>query len=72
MNLIPRNPSKPQSSKTLFAPARQNRKPPLSSDHDELQEPTLQRTPMKLSVHPEKESNDEYENEADDEFCSSP
>ncbi len=26
---------------------------------------------MKLSVQPERETDDEYENEADDEFCSS-
>ncbi len=68
VNLTPRNPSKPQSLKTLSAPARQSRKPPSSSDRDELQEPTLKKTPMKLSVQPERKTNDEYENEADDDF----
>ncbi len=60
MTLTPRNPSKPLSLKTLSAPARQSREPPSSSDRDELQEPTLQRTPMKLSVQPKKETDDEY------------
>ncbi len=54
VTLTPRNPSKPQFSKTLSAPARQSRKQPSSSDRDELQEPTLQRTTMKLSVQPER------------------
>ncbi len=66
--VIPRNPSKPQFLNTLASPARQNREPLLSSDRDELQEPTLQRTPMKPSVQPKKETYDEYENEADDDF----
>ena len=64
VNLTLRNLSKPQSSKTLSASARQSRKPSPSSDHDRLQEPTLQQTPMKLSVQPEKDTDDEYENEA--------
>ncbi len=68
VTLIPRNPSKPQSLKKLFAPAKQSREPLSSSDRDELQKPTLQKTPMKLSVQPERETEDEYENEADDEF----
>ncbi len=68
VNLTPRNPSKPLSLKTIFVPARQKREPPSSSDRDELQEPTLQKTPMKLSVQPERETDDEYENEADNDF----
>ncbi len=68
MNLIPRNPLKLQSSKSIFAPARQNCKPPSSSDCGELQESTLQRTLMKLSVQPERETDKEYENEAYDDF----
>ena len=68
VNLTLRYPSNPQSSNTISAPARQSREPSLSSDRDELQEPTLQRTPMKLSVQPERETDDEYENEADDDF----
>ena len=68
VTLIPCNPLKLQSLKTLSAPARQNCKPTSSSDHDELQESTLQKTPMKLSVQPERETDDEYENEADDDF----
>ncbi len=68
MTLTPRNSSKPLSLKTLSAPARQSREPPSSSDRDELQEPTLQRTPMKLFVQPERETDDENENEADDDF----
>ena len=68
MTLTPRNPSKPQSLKTPSAPARQGREPPSSSDRDELQKLTLQRTPMKLSVQPERETDDEYENEADEDF----
>ena len=68
MTLTPCNPSKPLSLKTLSAPARQSREPPSSSDRDELQEPTLQRTPMKPSVQPERETDDEYENKADDDF----
>ena len=66
------NPSRPQSSKRISAPVRQSRKPSLSSDRNELQEPTLQKTPMKLFIQPDKERYDEYENEADDDFCSSP
>ncbi len=66
--LTPRNPSKPQSSKTLFAPAGQSGEPPSSSDCDKFQEPTLQKTLMKLSVQPERETD---ENVADDEFCLS-
>ncbi len=68
VTFTPRNPSKPLSLKTLSAPARQSREPRSSNDRDELQEPTLQRTSMKLSVQPERETDDEYENEADDEF----
>ncbi len=71
VNLSLHNLSKLQSSKTLFAPAKESRKPPPSIDCDKLQELTLQKTSMKLSVQPEKESNDEYENEADDDFCPS-
>ncbi len=75
VTLTPRNPSKSQFSKTVSAPARQSREPPSSSDRNKLQEPTLQRTPMKLSVQPERETDDEYENEADDDFhpsCQQP
>ncbi len=72
MTLTPRNPSKPQSSKTLSAPTRQSRKPLLSSDRNELQEPTLKRTPIKLSLPPEQKTDDEYENKADDDFRPSP
>ncbi len=68
VNLTLRYPLNPQSSNTISASARQSRKPSPSSDRDELQEPTLQRTPMKLSVRPEKEKDDEYENEPDDDF----
>ncbi len=68
VNLTPHNPSKPQSSKTLSAPARQSRKPPSSIDCDKFQELTLQRTSMKLSVQPERIMDNEYENEADDNF----
>ncbi len=68
VTLTPRNPSKPLFLKTLSVPARQSREPSSSSDRNELQEPTLQRTPMKLSVQPERETDDEYENEADDDF----
>ncbi len=71
MTLTPRNPSKPQFLNILAARARENRKPPSSSDRDELQEPTLQRTLTKPSVQPERETYDEYENEADDDFRSS-
>ncbi len=71
VTITPRNPSKPQSSKTVSALARQSRKPPSSSDCDKLHEPTLQRTPMKLSVQPERKTNNEYENKADDNFCAS-
>ncbi len=66
--VTPRNPSKPQSSNTLAAPARQIREPLLSSDRNDLQKPTLQKTPMKLFVQPERETDDEYENEADNDF----
>ncbi len=59
VTLNPRNPSKSQSLNTLAAPARQSRKPLSSSDRDELQELTLQRTPMKPSVQPERETDDE-------------
>ncbi len=69
VNFTPRNPSKPQSLKTLSAPARQSREPLPSSDRGELQAPTLQRTLMKLSVQLERETDDEYENEIDDNFC---
>ncbi len=68
VNLTLRYLSNLQSSNTISAPTRQSREPSLSNDRDELQEPTLQRTPMKLSVRPEKEKDDEYENEADDDF----
>ncbi len=68
VTLTPCNPSKPLSLKTLSAPARQSREPPSLSDRDELQEPTLQRIPMKLSVQPMRVTDDEYENEADDDF----
>ncbi len=68
VTLTPRNPSKPLPLKTLSAPAKQSREPPSSSDRDKLQEPTLQRTPMKLSVQPERETDDEFENGADDDF----
>ncbi len=71
VTLTPRNPSKPLSLNTLAAPARQSCKPLSSSDHDELQEPILQRTPMKPSVQPEREIEEEYENGADDDFRSS-
>ena len=54
--------------KTLFAPAKESRKPPSSSHCDELQEPTLKKTPIKLSVQPERKTDDKYENEADDDF----
>ena len=50
VNLTPCNPSKPQSSRTLFAPARRNRKQPSSSDRDQDQELTLEKTSMKLFV----------------------
>ncbi len=68
MTITPRNPSKPQSLNTLVAPARQSREPLSSNDRDELQGPSLQRTPMKPSVQLERETDDEYENEADDDF----
>ncbi len=71
MTFTPCNSSKPLSLKTFSAPARQSREPTSSSDRDELQEPTLQRTTMKLSVQPDKETDDEYENEADDDFSPS-
>ncbi len=60
VTLTPRNASKLLSLRTLSAQARQSRDPPSSSDRDELQEPTLQRTPMKLYVQPERETDDEY------------
>ncbi len=63
-----RNPSKPQCLKKISALAKQSREPSLSSDCDELQEPIPKRTPMKLSVQPEKDTNNEYENEADHDF----
>ncbi len=66
VNLTLCNPSKPQYLKTLFAPARQSREPTSSNDHDEIQEPTLKRTPMKLSVQPKKKTDNEYEKQADD------
>ncbi len=72
VNLTPRNPSKTQSSKTISTPARQNRKPPPSSDRDEHQKTTLQKSPMKFSVQLERETDDEYENEADDDLHLSP
>ncbi len=71
MTLTPHNPSKLQSLKKLASSARQSRKPLSSSDHDELQESTLQKTPIKPSVQPERETDDEYENEANDDFRSS-
>ena len=72
LNLTPCNPSKPQSLKTLSSQARQSCKSSLSSDRYEYQESTLHRFLMKLSVQPEKETDNEYENEADDDFRSSP
>ncbi len=69
VTLIPCYPSKPQSLKTLSAPARQSGKPSSSSDCDELQEATLQRSSMKLSIQLKRETDNEYENEADDDFC---
>ncbi len=68
VTLTTRNLSKPQPLKTLFALAGQSRKPPSLSDRNKLQEHTLQRTPMKLSVQPETKTDDKYENEADDDF----
>ncbi len=41
LTLTPCNPSKPMSLKTLSASAMQSRKPPSSSDRNELQEPSL-------------------------------
>ncbi len=72
VTFTPRNLSKPQSSKTLSAPTRQSRKPPSLFDRNDLQEPIVQRTPMKLFVQPEGETDDEYENEADEDFRPSP
>ncbi len=72
LTYIFRNPSKPQFSKILSAPARQSRNPLSWSDRHELQEPTLQRTPIKLFVQPERKTDNEYENEADDDFRPSP
>ncbi len=63
-----RNPSKLQFLKTLSAPARQSHKSPSSIDRDELQEPTLQRTLMKLSIKPKREKDNKYKNKVDDEF----
>ena len=68
VNLTLYNPSNPHSLKTISASSRQSREPSLSSDRDELQEFSLQRTHMKLSVQPEKETDDEYENDADDDI----
>ena len=68
VTLAPCNPSKLQSSKALSATARQNRKPPSSSDHDELQELTLQKTAIKPFAQPERETDDKYENEVDGDF----
>ena len=68
VTLTPHNPSKPQFLKTLFALAKQSQNPPSSIDRDELQEPTPQKNPMKLSVQPESKTDNEYENEADDDF----
>ena len=72
VTLTPCNPSKLQSSKTLSVPARKNCEPSSSGDRDKLLEQTLQRTPMKLSVQPERETDDEQENRADNDFCPSP
>ncbi len=72
VNLTPQNSSKPQSSKTLFAPAKQTHKSRSTRDRDELQEPTLLRNSIKISVQPERETNNEYENEANDDFCPTP
>ncbi len=72
VTLTLRNPSKPKFSKTLSAPARLSREPSSSSDRNEIEKLTLQRTSMKLSVQPERETEDEYENEADDDFAPSP
>ena len=72
MTVTPRNPSKIQSSKTLSAPAKQSRKPPPSSDRDELQMSTLEKSPLKLSVQPQRETDNEYKNEVDDDFFSTP
>ncbi len=71
VNLTPCNLLKPQSSRTLSVLARQSRKPSLSSDCNELQKPTLQRTLMKFSVQPEKKTDDKYENDVDDDLRSS-
>ncbi len=68
VTFTPRNLSKRQSLNTLAAQARQSRELLSSSDRNDLQEPTLQKTPMKPSVQPERETDDEYENEADDDF----
>ncbi len=68
VTFTPRNQSKPQFSKILSAPARQSLESPSSSDREEFQDPTLQKTPMKLSVQPKRERDNEYENEADDKF----
>ena len=68
MNLTPRNPSKPQFLRTLFAPARQSCKSSLSTGRDKHQKSTPLRTTMKLSVQPEKETKNKYENKADDDF----
>ena len=71
MTLTPLNRSKLQSLKTLSARARQSRKPPSSSNRDELQGHTLRKTPRKLSVQTDKETDDKYENEVDNDFCPS-
>ncbi len=68
VNLTLRNSSNPQSSKTISAPARQSCESSASSDRDKPQEPTLQRTSMKLSVQPKKGTDVEYQNETRDDF----
>ncbi len=72
MILTPRNPSKPQFWSTISALDSQSRKLSLSSDLDEVQGPTLQRSPMKISVPPKKEMDNEYENEVHNVFRPSP
>ncbi len=54
LSLTPRNPSKPQCSETLSAPARRSSESPSLSDCNELQETTLKKSPMILSVQPER------------------
>ena len=68
ITLTPCNQSKLQFLNTLAAPARQSRKPPSSSDRDKHEVPTLQRTLIKPSVQPERKTDNEYKNEADDDF----